>query len=169
MKISARSRPVDRRLHAGSNLKALLGACVLTIPAASPAATAAAQPTAALGGASLAQLAYGLAMVLLAIAVTAWLARRFLHLRPGMAGNLRVLGGLSVGGRERVVLVQVGETQLLLGVAPGRVQALHVLEQPLTDAARQSPMTGSTADGFVSVLRRAMGERGGSQHEGAGR
>jgi len=41
-----------------------------------------------------------------------------------------------MGTRERVVLLQVGETQLLLGVAPGRVQTLHVLDKPL-DSGKQ--------------------------------
>ncbi|MEG7523045.1 MAG: flagellar biosynthetic protein FliO [Chromatiales bacterium] len=40
-----------------------------------------------------------------------------------------VLGGTSVGPRERVVVVKVDDIRLLLGVAPGRVQTLHVLDQ----------------------------------------
>jgi flagellar protein FliO/FliZ len=60
-----------------------------------------------------------------------WLLRRFQGLTGGGGAELKTITALAVGQRERVVLVQVGQTQLLLGVAPGRVQTLHVLEQPL--------------------------------------
>lgn len=44
--------------------------------------------------------------------------------------NLRVLGAASVGPRERVVLVELGSTWLVVGVAPGNVRALHTLPRP---------------------------------------
>ncbi len=94
-------------------------------PLAAPAAEPGAVP-----GDGLLRLALGLLAVLAAIGASAWLFRR-LGRWPAAAGALRVLGGLSLGARERVVLVQVGETQLLLGVAPGRVQTLHVLARPV--------------------------------------
>ncbi len=84
----------------------------------------------------LTQVTLALIAVLAVIMGLAWLMRRLGHF-PGIANNsLRILGGVSLGGRERVVLIQVGEQQLLLGVAPGRVQTLHVLTAPLSS---QSP------------------------------
>lgn len=139
---------------------------MLVPPAAllvAPAAIAATQPGATLGGAQAAigpgvalQLLLGLALVIAAIAVTAWIARRMLALKPGVGGRMRVLGALSVGGRERVVLVQVGDTQVVLGVAPGRVQALHVMATPLPTSEPAS----DTAPAFASVLARLAGGRG---------
>ena len=41
--------------------------------------------------------------------------------------QIQVLGGVSLGPRERAVLISVQGQRLLLGVAPGRVQTLHVL------------------------------------------
>ena len=41
-----------------------------------------------------------------------------------------VLSSVSVGQRERAVLVQVGEQQMLLGVGPGNVRTLHVFDKP---------------------------------------
>lgn len=50
----------------------------------------------------------------------------------GIAGNgpekMRIVGGIALGMREKVVLLQVGKTQVLLAVTPGRIQTLHVLE-----------------------------------------
>jgi flagellar protein FliO/FliZ len=54
-----------------------------------------------------------------------------------------------MGARERVVLIQAGETQLLLGVAPGRVQTLHVLDQPLQ-------MSSSSGSGFAEQLSQML-------------
>ena len=60
-------------------------------------------------------------------------------------------------------LVQVGNKQLLLGVAPGRVSTLHVLDEPVTTQTTNNAVTpaadGSTpppAD-FKSILKRSLG------------
>ena len=47
--------------------------------------------------------------------------------RPGLGGSIRPLAALNLGARERVVLLEVAGRQLLVGVAPGRVQTLLVL------------------------------------------
>jgi flagellar protein FliO/FliZ len=70
-------------------------------------------------------------LVLGLIVAIAWVLKRSARFQTAAGGGLRILGGLSMGTRERVVLLQVGETQLLVGVAPGRVQTLHVLDKPL--------------------------------------
>lgn len=73
------------------------------------------------------QLALGLGAVLVLIVVLGWLARRLPMLGPGR-GPLRVAGSLVVGSRERIVLVEVDGERVLVGVAPGMVTRLHVLE-----------------------------------------
>jgi flagellar protein FliO/FliZ len=60
---------------------------------------------------------------------------RRLQVRPGVSGGLRSLAALSVGTRERVVLLEVAGRQLLVGVAPGRVQTLLVLDPPAGEGA----------------------------------
>jgi len=71
----------------------------------------------------------------------AWFARRYL---PGMGaqGAVKVVGTTPVGTRERVVVVEVDNTWLLLGVGGGNVRLLHTLPrpadsvQPLTERTR---------------------------------
>ena len=106
----------------------------------------------------LAQLVVGLLFVLLCIVVLAWLAKRFNRLQSSSYGALQVLGGISMGARERVVLVQVGTTQLLLGVAPGRINMLHQLEQPLekSGADVDSRLGRSFSKGFAEKLSTAL-------------
>ncbi len=72
-------------------------------------------------------LSGGLLVVLGLILALTWAARRLGMMPPGGNGPIKLLGGLSVGTRERVLLIEVDGVRLLLGVAPGRVQALHVL------------------------------------------
>ena len=100
----------------------------------------------------------GLLAVLAIIAVLAWALRHLFRVGVGAEGLVRVLGSTSLGARERVVLLQVGGEQVLVGVAPGRVQTLHVLDEPVT-----LPSPGA-APGFHAQLARflgrpAMGER----------
>lgn len=117
------------------------------VPAAANAAAPAAEPLAA---ANLFQLLFGLIVVLVAIGVTAFLLRRLGRLPQG-PGAMRVVAGLSLGARERAVLVQVGDRQILLGVAPGRVQALHVLERPV-----EVPGPTAGPGGFADKLAQLM-------------
>lgn len=106
---------------------------------------------------ALIRLIVGLIAVLAMILALAWLLKRSGGVGRPLGGKLRVLGALSVGQRERVVLVQVGEKQLLLGVAPGRVQALHVLEQPL-EGPEEPPRgaAGRRGETFAERLRGLM-------------
>jgi flagellar protein FliO/FliZ len=104
---------------------------------------------------SLWQLTLGMLVVLGLIVSIAWLLKRTGRFQMAAGGGLRVIGGLSMGSRERVVLVQAGETQLLLGVAPGRVQTLHVLDQPLQIG---SPSTGGFAEQLSQVLKKGKPE-----------
>lgn len=125
-----------------------------TVVAAVPAAPRVGSDLVA-GGPGLTQMVLGLAVVLALIVALAWAVRRFGRVQPLPAGALRVLGGLSLGARERLVLVKVGEAQLLLGVAPGRVQTLHVLAEPIERSAAAEPGAG-LRDDFAQRLRAVL-------------
>ncbi len=58
----------------------------------------------------------------------AWLLRRTGNLSLASRGQLAVISGLSLGVREKLVLVKVGDKQLLLGVTPNRIDKLLELE-----------------------------------------
>ena len=94
-----------------------------------------------------------LAVVIALIFAASWLMRR---LQGGVrsGGHLRCIESVAVGMKERVVLVQAGDRQLLLGVAPGNVRTLHVFDQPLVATAQP---TTSPATAFRSVLSQWRG------------
>jgi len=105
------------------------------------------------------QMFFGLFIVVALIFGMAWFMRRMGNMNSGTAGNLKVLGGISVGQRERVVLVQAGETQLLVGVAPGEIRTLHVMDKPIvTQPETNSKMPSS----FSEKLHAAIKNRGAS-------
>lgn len=94
--------------------------------AAQPAAAASA-PASAVSAASFVQVMVGLVLVLMLVAGVAWLFRRIAVLPGAGAGIIRVVGAAAVGQRERIVVVEVDGTWLLVGVAPGAVRALHAM------------------------------------------
>lgn len=102
---------------------------------------------------SLLQLTLGMLVVLGLILGIAWILKRSGRFQIAAGGGLKILGGLSMGTRERVVLIQVGEQQLLLGVAPGSVKTLHVLDKPLTAASNNS----ASGRGFAQQLGTLLG------------
>jgi flagellar protein FliO/FliZ len=89
------------------------------------------------------QTLVGLAVVIALVFACAWLARRF-GLQPSGRGQLvRTVGGVSLGGKERVAVVEIGDTWLVLGAAPGSVRLLHTLPAPNARARD----TGTTPPG----------------------
>ena len=135
----------------------LLSCLILAHPVAAMAAFGAGRPAVAppdpVGAGGMAQVVLGLLFVIAMIVGVAWLTRRFGNFQTDASGALRVLGGLSMGPRERVVLVQVGDKQLLLGVAPGRVSTLHVLDKPLALVTPTGPANDSFAARLASLLK----------------
>jgi flagellar protein FliO/FliZ len=78
----------------------------------------------ALGAAAVLQTVLGLVFVIALVFGCAWLARR-LGLQSGRHGGLvKTIGGTSLGGKERVAVVEIGDRWLVLGAAPGNVRLL---------------------------------------------
>lgn len=124
------------------------------------AAETAVQPVATTSFASLLQVLFGLGLVLAAIAGTAWLLRRFAPGQVAASGALRVVGGVAVGPKERVMLVDVGDTRLVLGVAPGHISTLHQMPRPADEPAASE--TGQAAENFYARFRDILNKKGGA-------
>jgi flagellar protein FliO/FliZ len=84
--------------------------------------------TAATTSPGLFQVTASLLLVIGIIFALAFVLRRVQGLRAGGQGGVLLRGGLQVGGRERVLLIEVQGRSLLIGVAPGSVRALHVFD-----------------------------------------
>jgi flagellar protein FliO/FliZ len=120
-------------------------------------------PASPAGG--LAQVTLSLLLVLAAIFAAAWALKRLRGVGQRGAKTLHVVADLSLGPKERAVLIQVGQQQLLVGVAPGQVTTLHVLtenistEQPAIGDAPVNPSSTPSvpADAFKAILKRSLG------------
>ncbi len=122
---------------------------LLLISVAAQAQTPTATPVSDLGG-SVLQLFLGLAGAIGMLLGSLWLLKKLVTQRGEASGLMKVVAGTAVGTRERVVIVEIGTTWLVLGVAPGRVSALaEVPRQALP--VQSSP--ASTAN-FPDWLRR---------------
>lgn len=99
----------------------LLWALPLGAFAAEPVALAAAPAVGGNVAGQLTQLVLGLLLVVGLIFVLAWLLRRVQRIGPGNAQVIELVGSRALGARDRLVLVQVGEEQILLGLTPGRI------------------------------------------------
>lgn len=102
---------------------------------------------------SLLQTILGLVLVLGCIVLVAWLLKRTNSFHTAANGKMRVIAGLPLGTRERAVLVQIGDEQLLLGVTPQQVNLLYKLDTPL-------PADSSDRSDFAGKLRQIMQQRG---------
>ncbi len=96
----------------------------------------------------------GLIMVLLIFFACVWFMRKMGALPINSKQSMRVIGGVSLGMREKLIVVQVGEKQLVLGVTPGRIDKLLLLEGNEQIFKAQS---GTEGEGdFSSKLKQLM-------------
>jgi flagellar protein FliO/FliZ len=105
--------------------------CVNALAAEPFAAPRAADPVATTTAGGLVQVTLSLLLVLGAVFAAAWAVRRVRGLGRMAPDSIQVLANVGLGQKERAVLVQVGNQQLLLGVAAGSVTTLHVLAEPI--------------------------------------
>lgn len=98
----------------------------------------------------------GLLLVLLVVVGLAWALKRFGAHQQNAAGVIKIIGGSMVGQRERVVLVEVGATWLVIGVAPGHVSALHSM--PKAEKIPEARLVPAAPASFAAWLRQ-MTER----------
>ncbi len=80
-----------------------------------------------------------LAIVLATIVLLAWTLNKATKGKLGGSGILKIVGGVSVGTRERVVVLEIQDRYLVVGVSPGRISAIADL--PQLPASIDNPVT----------------------------
>ena len=100
------------------------------------------------------KLTGGLVLVVALIFALAWLVKKLNLNQQSNNGLMRIVTGMPLGTRDRLVVLQVGEEQILLGLTPGRIEKLHTLSRPL-----QVAETDAAGDSFAGKLNRILGER----------
>ena len=114
-----------------------------------------AQPASPLSVGSVAQLALSLAAIVAFILALSWVLKRLKLGTSRSRGDIAILDQLALGPRERIVLVRVGDSQVLLGVGTGSVVSLTPLAVPIAvKSARGGP--GPDGSTFAERLRDFM-------------
>lgn len=86
-----------------------------------PVMAYASEPSSSIG---MLKIVFGLCIVLAVIALVAWLLKRMLPTLGGQQSIAKVLTSISVGTREKVVVIEVADQWIVVGVAPGQVTAI---------------------------------------------
>ena len=90
-----------------------------------------------------------LLMVLVLIVICAFILKRFNLVQQG-GSQLKVVASLSLGTKKRVIVVQVGDQQFVLGVTSQQINLLEKLSEPLaTNMQNTIPLPKSVLS-FIS-------------------
>jgi len=119
--------------------------------ATNPPAALAQDPANPVGAGHLLQVFLGLVLVLALVLATAWMLRRVGRV-PGLSNQaIKMIGAAAVGTRERVVLLEVSGTWILVGVAPGQIRSLATLPKSELAPAEVNPAPPAP---FAQLLKR---------------
>ena len=129
-----------------------------THPLAGWAQTTATEPP-GVSGSAIVQMLLGLTLIIGLLFAGAYLLRKLNGGRSfGHTGPMRIVGGLMISARERIVLLEVGDEWIVIGIVPGQIKTLHILPK----GEIQAP--GSSEKSFSQWLKH-IGERKKSELE----
>ncbi len=107
------------------------------------------------------EVTLALLLVVGVIAALAWFVRRARGggMFRGRNSRIQVLSSQSLGVKESAVLVRVGDTEILVGVAQGSVRPLHVFPPGAnTEAPPQPEAPAGKAPSFKDLLLKSLGK-----------
>lgn len=112
-------------------------------------------PVDPLSASSIANMFMGLGLVLVIIFFMAWMVRKMGGMQIAGSQRMKLLGGISLGPREKVVLIQIENKRLVVGVAQGQVNTLHVMEGVYEETEKDSINTAADfKDKFLQALNK---------------
>lgn len=86
---------------------------------------------------SLMQVALALIAVLAMIFALGWLVKKVSQGSGMASGQMKVVASMALGTRERLAVVDIAGTQILIGVAPGRISSLHTFDQTVIEVGKK--------------------------------
>ena len=101
------------------------------------------------------QIIMSLSLILVLIFMSAWLVKRFGRVNGLASDKMQVLANMAVGQRERIILLEIGDEQLLIGVTSSRVSLLHQLKEPI-EVAKPTNIAVGLGQNFSEKLQEAM-------------
>nr|WP_286184329.1 flagellar biosynthetic protein FliO [Pantoea sp. Cy-639] len=104
-------------------------------------------------------MVFGLLLVVGLIFFLAWLLRRMQSTAQRGVQAIEIVGSRAIGPRDRLLLVQVGKEQILIGHTPGSIEALHVLAEPVEVPAAARPATPEFAQRLLELMGKDQKDR----------
>ncbi|GGY77034.1 flagellar biosynthetic protein FliO [Pseudoduganella plicata] len=144
--------PAQPRATTPEQQAALAGARPVT-PTAMPAAPSAAG--------SLLQTVAALAAVLAIVMGLAWMLKRFGPKTVTGGSAVKLVGAMSVGTRERILVVEVGDQWIVVGASPGRMNALATMPRQEAAASMPGPHPNLPATNFSEWFKQTIEKRNG--------
>lgn len=102
---------------------------------------------------SMLQVFAGLAAVLLLFGGLVFVLKRMGSFRQNQGGRMHVVDGVSVSARDRILLIQVGDKQVLVGVSPGGISPMTVFDEPVIS------LQEANENGFAGQLQKQLKNR----------
>ncbi|NHZ91993.1 flagellar biosynthetic protein FliO [Massilia sp. CCM 8733] len=133
---------------------------VATLPAAT-AVPAAPGPMAGPSAGNLLQTIFALTLVLALLGAMVWFMKRFGPQAAAGAAQMRTIGALSLGGRERVIVIEVGDQWIVVGASPGRINALATMPKQETPGGPAVLANGPASGTFAEWLKQTIDKRNG--------
>jgi len=105
---------------------------------------------------TLSKITLGLVFILLLIFLLAWVMKK-MQLTPHSNNQLiNIVSAVSVGQRDRIALIQVGEEQFVVGITPGRIEKLHSMKTPLELPSVVKENQNSFYDKFSQLIKQGQ-------------
>ena len=108
---------------------------------------------------SLTQVALVLVLVVALIAGMAWLLRRLGVTRNGAGSTIRVVSGLTLSNRERILVLEIADQWIVVGVSPGGINMLTTLPRQEQAGTVSTNQTAPAGNNFASWLKQTMDKR----------
>jgi len=109
-------------------------------------------------GGGLLEVTLALLAIVALIAGLAWVLKRMRGFGGIGHDRIQVLSERAMGPKERCVLVRVGATEILVGVASGSVRTLHVFPEGAVTEAPPAPPAAAGMPNFRDLLMRSLGK-----------
>ena len=114
-----------------------------------------AEPGKIVGGADVATMILSTLVVVAAIVALGWVYSRSKFAIAGNRDVINVVSSRALGTKERLLLIEVADQQLLVGMTASQVQTLHVFDKPVVDSSAADAASSSFAERLRSTVREA--------------
>ncbi len=103
-------------------------------------------------GGEIVQVVIGLLLVLGSIVLLVWLMKKMGRFNLIKNDKLQIIAALNLGAREKVIVVQVGDEQILIGATPTAINKLHVLETPLDLSTQNENFSTTLSEKIKNII-----------------